>query len=265
MGSRGIVRWPYKAVSKHIPGTDYDEERWELFDLQADPSECEDLAEAQPPLLAELIELWWSEAERHGVLPLDDRGIELFGARFREHSPHPISRRYRYRPPMSPIPAQAAAPIGGRNFELVASVTRSAGDGGVLFATGTENSGLALFVENDRLVLDYNAFGDHTVIESDGVVPDGACELGLSMERTGDRGAVARLSIDGSPVGEAAIPFYMRIISSVGASVGFDYSSAVSPRYQAPNPFSGTLHEVVIQLAPSRADSAEARAAFASQ
>lgn len=47
IGSRAIVCWPHKAVSKHTPGADYDTEPWELFDLAADPSECEDLA---PPL-----------------------------------------------------------------------------------------------------------------------------------------------------------------------------------------------------------------------
>lgn len=214
-----------------------------------------------------MIDLWWSEAERNGVLPLDDRGIELFGARFRDHSPHPPSRQYRYRPPMSPIPAQATAAIGGRNFELSASITRTSGENGVIFATGTENSGISLFVENDRLVLDYNAFGDHTVIESDREIPEGTSEVGLKVERSGDRGAVAQLVIAGEPTGRAEIPFYMRIISSVGASVGYDYASAVSPRYRAPNAFQGTLHEVVIQLAKGRpADAAaEARAAMASQ
>ena len=38
--------------------------------------------------LAEMIELWWAEAERYGVLPLDDRTIELFGAAARPHTPH---------------------------------------------------------------------------------------------------------------------------------------------------------------------------------
>ena len=59
---------------------------------------------------------------------------------------------------MSPIPGQAAAAIGGRSFDLTARITRAAGDDGVLFATGTENSGIAVFVQDDRLVVDYNAF-----------------------------------------------------------------------------------------------------------
>ena len=44
----------------------------------------------------------------------------------------------------------------------------------MLYATGTENSGLSLFVQDDRLVFDYNCFGDHHVVESDIEVPVGA-------------------------------------------------------------------------------------------
>ncbi len=126
-GSRALVAIQsgrhWKAVCRHIAGADYDTEQWELYDLAADASECNDLAATQPDKLQELIGLWWTEAARHNVLPLDDRLIELFGARFRDRSPHPPSRRYVYRPPMSPIPAQAAAAIGGRNFDLTARRT----------------------------------------------------------------------------------------------------------------------------------------------
>ena len=105
-------------MCKHDKGADYGTETWELYQLNDDWSECNDLAEQDPTKLAELIDLWWTEAERHGVLPLDDRMFELFGARFRPNSPHPEDRRYVYRPPMSPLPGQASAAIGGRSFDL---------------------------------------------------------------------------------------------------------------------------------------------------
>jgi arylsulfatase len=54
----------------------------------------------------------------------------------------------------------------------------------------------------------------------------------------------------------------MRMISSAGASVGFDHGSPVSRRYHGAFPFTGTLHEVVIQLAgPRRSDVGAAEAA----
>ena len=135
-GHRGIYHEGWKAVTKHDPGTPFDDDRWELYHVAEDRSECHDLAAEMPEKLAEMIEIWWREAEEHGVLPLDDRGIELFGARFREHSPHPVDRVYRYRPPMAPMPAQASAPVGGRSWDLEATITREAGQGGVLYASG---------------------------------------------------------------------------------------------------------------------------------
>ena len=260
-GSRALVADGWKAVCKHRAGDDYDTERWELYHLDEDRSECVDLADREPQRLQALVERWWDEAERHGVLPLDDRTIELFGARFRDRSPHPANRRYVYRPPMSPLPGQAGAAIGGRSFDLTARVTTAPGDEGVLFATGTENAGLSVFVQDGRLVLDYNAFGDHTIVESAVEVPAGDAELAVRLRRGDGFAGTADLAIDGADCGHADLALFMRMMSSIGPSVGGDHGSAVSDRYQAPYRFTGTLHEVVIQASPERfRDSLEAEA-----
>jgi arylsulfatase len=251
-GSRALVHDEWKAVCRHEKGADFDAERWELYRIDLDPSECNDLAGQHPDELERLIDEWWVEAERHGVMPLDDRGIELFGVRFRNNSPHPENRRYVYRPPMSPMPGQASAAVGGRSFDLTARVTTSAGAEGVLYATGTENSGFSVFVQNGRLVLDYNAFDAHTVVESSLAVPEGTSELCVRIRRTGGRKGTAEVLIDGQPCGAGDLPLFMLMMSSVGPSVGYDHGSAVSPRYRSPFAFTGTLHEVVIQTSPER-------------
>ncbi len=251
-GSRAIVAGDWKAVCKHTPQADYDTEPWELYHLAIDRSECNDLASVQPERLAEMIAIWWSEAEIHGVLPLDDRGFELFGARFRDRSPHALSRRYVYRPPMSPLPGQASAAIGGRSFDLTALVTTAPGDEGVLFATGTQNSGMSVFVQNRRLVLDYNAFDTHTILESKIEIPVGDCELTLQIRRCDGMAGTAAVLVDGKPSGTVDLALLMRMMSSTGPSIGYDHGSPVSQRYAGPFPFSGTLHEVVIQASPDR-------------
>ncbi len=261
-GSRALVAGDWKAVCKHTQGADYDTEPWELYRLTDDWSECNDLAQQRPDKLAELIERWWVEAERHGVLPLDDRLVELFGARFRPNSPHPGDRRYVYRPPMSPLPGQAGAAIGGRSFDLTATVTRQRGDDGVLFATGTQNSGISVFLQDDRLVVDYNAFDDHTIVESDVEVPDGTSTLVAKFRRGDGRIGSIEIEIDGSSVGGAELPLFMRMMSSVGPSIASDHGSPVSNRYEAPFAFTGNLHEVVIQLlSPSDLEARAAEAA----
>jgi len=260
-GSRALVAGAWKAVCKHQPGADYATESWELYHLAIDHSECNDLAAAHPERLQELITLWWEEADRHGVLPLDDRGVELFGARFREHSPHPPDRRYVYRPPMSPLPGQASAAIGGRNFDLTARVNLTAGDEGVLFATGTHSAGMSVFVQRRRLVLDYNAFGAHTVIESSTELPEGEVELAVHVRRGAGMHGSASVLVDGGVVGEASLELLMRMMSSTGPSIGADQGSTVSARYVGAFPFTGTLHEIVIQASPERyGDVAEATA-----
>ena len=246
-GSRAIIAEDWKAVTRHIQGTDYDEEPWELYDLSSDWSECNDLAESNQSKLKELQQLWWDEAHKHGVMPLDDRTIELFGSRFRERSPHSPDRKYVYRPPMSPIPAQAAASIGGRSFDITGKVSFKSGERGVLFAYGTENSGISFFVLNDRLMIDYNAFDDHSIIESEATIPNGEVELKAEFRRLGNNGTI-ELFINQEPNGKIEVPLYMRMISSVGASIGFDHGSPVSELYKDSFPYSGKLEELEIQL-----------------
>jgi arylsulfatase A-like enzyme len=259
MGHRAIYLDGWKAVTRHTPGASFDDDQWELYDLTTDPSECHDRAAEQPDRLAALVERWWQEAEEHGVLPLDDRTIELFGARFRERSPHRPDRRYTYRPPMTPLPPQAGAQLGGRSWDLVATIDRPAGADGVLYASGNQNSGLSLFIEDGRLVFDYNCFGEHRIVTSERPVPEGATTVGVRFRRTGE-GGHATVVVDGEECGTVELPFVMRLISSVGSSVGYDHGSPVSDRYRDEFPFQGRLERIDIELRSGRAADLDAAA-----
>ena len=268
-GSRALVAqqddtW-WKAVIRHTKDDDFDTEQWELYDIGADASECTDLAADQPERLAALIELWWAEAARHGALPLDDRGIELFAPVYDDHSPHRHDQRYVYRPPVSPVAAGASPSPGGRSFDLTARVDRAGGDDGVLWAFGSSSGGISVFVQNNRLVVDYNAFGDHVLLESDVAVPVGASELSMKLRRTSPTTGSVQIGIDGHTAGMAELPLMMRQISMLAASIGSDHGSPVSPRYEGEFAFSGTLHEVEISLAGEPNAEDIARAEMASQ
>lgn len=262
-GSRAIIADGHKAVTKHTPGHDYDTEAWELYDLTADPSECDDRADRDPERLAELVALWWEEAERHGVFPLDDRTWELFAPRFRDRSPHRMDRRYVYRPPMSPLPAQASGALGGRAIDVTAELLVADGDAGVLYATGTSNAGVSIFIQDHRLVVDYNAFGQHTVLASEVRLPVGEVRVVVRLRRTEGLGGRLALEIDGDAAGQVELPLMMRIISSVGPSIGQDHGSAVSQRYTAPFPFTGTLRQLVIETGVDRSTESAVAAARA--
>jgi arylsulfatase A-like enzyme len=246
-GHRAMYHEGWKAVTRHVHGVPFDDDRWELYHVAEDPSECHDLAASSPEKLRELIELWWHEAEEYGVLPLDDRGLALFASRFHDHSPHPSSRHYTYLPPLNPIPPPAAAGIGGRSWDLEARVERSRDQGGVILAMGTQNAGVALFVQDNRLVFDYNIFMDHHVIESTEEVPDGRSVLGARFRRARNDADVT-LTIDGRDVGSLHLPFVMRIFSTIAMGVGRDHGSPVSNRYVDDFAFEGRIERVDIQL-----------------
>ncbi len=70
--------------------------------------------------------------------------------------------------------------------------------------------------------------------------------------------------IDDAECGTVDIPFVMRMISSIGPSVGYDHGSRVSNEYDGEFPFEGTLTRVDIQLVSERkAESAESAEADA--
>ena len=213
MGHRALYVDGWKAVTRHTPGVAFDDDDWELYHVAEDRSECVDLAGEQPERLAEMVARWWEEAEAHGVLPLDDRTIELFAARFRDRAPSPIGATPTSRPSRPSPPRRAR----DRRSQLGpdATIERAAGAGGVLFATGTENRGVSVFVVDDRLVFDYNCFGDHHVATStrpcrSARPPSASASVGSAS------GTEATLVIDGEDSGAVEVPFVMSMISSVG-------------------------------------------------
>jgi arylsulfatase len=99
------------------------------------------------------------------------------------------------------------------------------------------------------------------VLESAVTLPEGDVTVVVSVRRSGRRTGSIHLTVAGEPAGETELPLFMSMMSSVGPSVGEDHGSPVSNRYAAPFAFTGTLHEIEIQLL-SRED-AEARDAIA--
>ena len=208
LGNRGIWQDGWKAVAYHPPGTDFEEDRWELYHLDEDFSECHDLAAQLPEKLAELQALWWTEAERHAVLPLDDRILE----RFLVDKPRPIVGRKRFvyypgvRYPGVRIPGQAAVSAIDASYTVQAEVAPyQRGDEGVLLAHGDRFSGYVLYVSGGHLVHDYNAAGVHAVLRSSEEIPEEATRLTCSFLRTGRLCGTGTLAVDGEPMGELAM------------------------------------------------------------
>ncbi len=246
-GHRGIVHDGWKAVTHHTKGQPFNIKEWELYHLDEDFSECHDLASEKPEKLRELVDLWWVEAGRYDVLPLDDRNIELFRGARQPGSVH-ASRHYVYYPPISHLPASVGPLSASRSWIIDAEIERANDtDNGVLVAVGTMNGGLTFYIKDSHLVFDFNMFMDHQVVRSDITVPTGKSTVRAHFQRHKRKGTLT-LSINGKECGSIPIPYLLYIISSTGMDIGQDSLSPVTNDYEGPFKFSGIIHRVVIDL-----------------
>jgi len=253
-GHRGLWQDGWKAVAFHPPGMPFDNDRWELYHLDRDFSETDDLAGREPERLKAMIEEWWRQAEAHKVLPLDDR----FGPRFAENAARSHHRRqFVFHAGVGHIPTEVAPDMRGRAYLIEAYATLEAGDSGVLIAHGDATSGYSLYVENGYLVHDLNIGGEHQIVRSDRAVPAGDRVLGLHMSPAGQM-RHTRLLIDGEPCGGLDCKFgFFSLISWSGLDIGLDRGSPVS-HYAAPFAFTGSLRKVVITMNPEQTLDGEA-------
>jgi arylsulfatase len=74
-GNRAIYDKGWKAIAIHKAGTDFEQDVWELYNVEKDFSESVDLAAKYPDKVKELKALWWSQAEKYGALPLVERSL----------------------------------------------------------------------------------------------------------------------------------------------------------------------------------------------
>jgi arylsulfatase A-like enzyme len=251
---RAIWHDGWKAVSFHQRGNTYDQDSWELFNLDEDFSECNDLAAKYPERLQNLIGRWWAEAGRFGVLPLDDRGFPERAVQYQSHgSPRLRSRLVLY-PGMSRIPSGAAPLMINRSFRITARLAPGAqAPQGVVLSLGDLSGGFTLYVQAGHLFFEYNHEGTPYRVEScDGAVTGDASTLEFAFERTADYAGIGRLFVDGKPVGEGTIPRSARwFISWSALDVGRDSLSRVSEAYPDEFAFTpGALQRVEIELEP---------------
>ena len=266
-GHRGIWSNGWKAVTWHRRGKSFDEDAWELYHLDEDFSETNDLAAEHPEKLAELIDLWWAEAERHGVLPLDDATSGIIFRERRAGTAH-SGTSYRYLPPLSRMPSESAPAIGGRSWTMTATIDRSTANGtatnghgagagavgdGVLAAWGTANTGFTWFLRNGELVFDYNLFGTHHIARipapapPSGDGPGGLVTPSVSFDRN-EGGALVTVNYDGSEQATVQVPFVLRMIGMSGFDIGRDAGSPVSDEYEGTFPFNGSYHQLDVEI-----------------
>ena len=254
LGCRALFHRGWKAVVYHPiadQSVSFDDDRWELYNLADDPTECHDLADEQPELLRELVERWWVEAARNQVLPLDNAP---FTHLFEEERPeHEARRRYVYYPFGGPVTEEAAVNLRNRSHTVAAEVSiPESGAEGILLAQGSIFGGYALFVRDRRLHYVHNFVGlEVHRVTSTVEMPAGDHTLTFRFIKTGEHAGTGSLLIDGEPVGETTIPRFTPTrfsITGEGLCCGFDTGMPVVDDYRPPFRFTGTLHRVVVEV-----------------
>ena len=262
LGNRGIYNdgWvaattppspPWIMTGKMPLIEDY---KWELYDVDKDFSESNDLAAKEPKKLRELQDLFWAEAAKYNVLPLDNSRVERFDVSIRPSLTRGRTE-FTYYPSMTRIPEGTAPDFKNKSYRITADVEIPAGGAeGVLMTQGGRFNGLGLCILKDKPVFYYNLVGvDRTSIAGKDPLAPGKHTIQLDFKYDGGgigKGGLATLSVDGKKVAEQkltrTIPFRVSVDETL--DVGEDTGTPVSEDYHVPFKFTGTLNKVVVTL-----------------
>jgi arylsulfatase len=259
-GSRAIYHRGWKAVTFHPVGPLYDDQDpnapfdtdvWELYHVAADLSESRDLAGQHPELLDQLIALWWTEAERNQVLPLDNR--VLWALVNPKPDRRPPREEFRYFPGASQVPESVAVNVRNRSHALIVDVTIPA-DGpadGVLLALGSVLGGWSLHILDGRVRYVHNLYGkERHVIEAASAIAPGEHRIEYAFTKDEGLGGTGVLSCDGEQIAQGVIPrFTPSGFNGVGAGLtcGYEWGPAIGAGYSAPFGFQGVIRRASVQ------------------
>ncbi|MET7770798.1 arylsulfatase [Nocardia sp. NPDC005366] len=266
-GWRAVCPWPGpsfaeadKAFGTPITADDLgelDAHHWELFYIDEDFAETRDLAAQHPDKLIEMISLWYVEAGKYNVLPIDSSTLQ----RLIQERPQITAAQtsYTLRAGTDTLPAAVAPRVLNRPHSVTVDVEIPPGGAeGVLLCQGTNVGGWTFFVKDGRLHYAHNYVRRALYrVASTETVPEGRHELRFEFEPTGvpditkGKGAPgnAKLYIDRRLVGQEEFPVTTPVAFNPGGmTCGANPGSAITPDYRPPFRFSGMLHNAVVDL-----------------
>ena len=281
-GWRAVCPWPgtsfvesglqFGAPIDHDKLNELDAKGWELYKVAEDFSETENLADENRAKLIEMIGMWYVEAGKYDVLPIDSRGT----ARLGERRPQIAANRtkYIYYPGTQMVPSNAAPQL--TNVPHAVSVHASVPKGGaegVLFSMGGNDGGFAFYIKDGKLTYGYNYVADQRfkVQSNGGGVPEGDHVFTFEFTPTGKpdipkgKGVPAniKLFVDGKPVGsgDLSVTIPLTLGLAAGVSVGADSGSPVmlDDEYSSPFRFTGQVKKVLVDVSGEAPEDLEAK------
>ncbi|WP_290707453.1 MULTISPECIES: arylsulfatase [Gordonia] len=271
-GSRAIYRdgwwactrldkapWDFSpaTLARYAPGKyDPDADVWELYYLPDDFSQANNVADKHPEKVAELVDLWWKEAERNRALPLLG-GMSVF---FGIVPPMPPTTRFSFRGGVENIQRGMTPRIQGRSYSIEARLTIPEGGAeGVVVANADFIGGYGLWVDAEHLLHHtYSFLGVETYRQvATKPLPTGDVTVKMLFESdspTPGSGGTVTLWANDEQIGAGPMAKTVPVAftSYAGMDIGCDNGLVVDRAYeqQAPYRFTGTVHEVVFDLHP---------------
>jgi arylsulfatase A-like enzyme len=232
---------------------------WELYNVNEDFSQSNNVASSNPQKLRELQDLWWAEAARYNVLPLDSSMAERLDPSIRPSLTRGRNT-FTYYGHMSRIPEGTAPDTKNRSFSITADVEIPAGGQpqGIIATMGGRFAGWALLLTDGKPIFAYalsNQGAHKWKVAGADRIASGKRTLRVDFKYDGGgvgKGGTATLFVDGKQVGETKIPqtVVRRFSLDETFDVGEDTGTPVIEDYadKMPFKFTGKLQKVVVDL-----------------
>jgi arylsulfatase A-like enzyme len=225
---------------------------WELYNVEADFSQADDLAANEPAKLKELQALFLEEAKKYGVLPLDPRFSERMDPKLREAGEPKKSWTYYGNNVRLP------EPIGPQLFPRSHAITTEltipkGGAEGVVTCAGAFSAGWSLYVKDAEPSFRYTFFDIADVtIHGTEALTEGKVTLKTEFTADGSRegGGTLSLFVNGKPAGEGKLKRSAFRHGLEPFEVGRDSITPIDPIYKDKGtfPFTGTIEKITFEL-----------------
>jgi len=264
-GNRAIYDNGWVACTRHsipwlmVKNPPLKDDVWELYNVNEDFTQANNLAASNPEKLKELKEIFKREATKNHVFPIDDRRSERFSAEIAGRPDLMGSRTsLTVYEGMTGISENAFINTKGRNYTITTAVElRDGNSSGVIIAQAGRFGGWSLYMKEGKAHHEYNFFGlEHTNIASPIALPAGKHEIKYEFIVDAPQpgaGGKCILYVDGKKAAEGMIPKTQPFAFSgdEGVDVGVDNETNVSNDYkERENKFTGKIEKVTIDIAP---------------
>lgn len=256
MASTFGPRVPWLTVTPGLATWTPEQDTWELYNLNEDFSQADDLAHKHPEKLAELKALFLEESKKNSNLPIGGGLYVLLhpeAIAATDRTEFSLSQTSSMRESTSPR-------VGAVPNKMLFEIDAQENPEGVLFAVGGFSGGLSLYVDkNGFLNYEYNLFHvDKTLLTSKQKLGKGKQSIEVVLTRSEKKSPRAEqlpsgdvvVKVNGQEVINGHIPTLITAAFTVNDTmdIGRDLGSPVSEAYyhQAPYAFNGEISSVKV-------------------